>query len=138
MSTIRATGIKRVSIISPITNARTSVRSTSQRSLPPCGRPTGRSVSEHHSPQPFPGGPINQLKARSSRDSMSDAQEMHERTRKHEPKRCFQCHRQFGLIRQRFALKLFCSKTCVGKYRADTAHTMSQLNRWTNFLNRKL
>lgn len=68
---------------------------------------------------------------------MSDAQQMHEGTHKHDSKRRFQCHRRFGLIRQRYALKQFCSKACVEEYRADTARTMSRINHWTNFLNRK-
>ena len=34
-------------------------------------------------------------------------------------KRCYQCNGRFGLIRHRFALKQFCSKNCVIKYRAN-------------------
>ena len=34
-------------------------------------------------------------------------------------KHCFQCNGRFGLIRYRAALKQFCSKRCLDKYRSD-------------------
>jgi hypothetical protein len=49
-------------------------------------------------------------------------------------KHCYQCNGRFGLIRRRFALKQFCSKECVDKYRADSDGKASRLKRWTDFL----
>jgi hypothetical protein len=51
--------------------------------------------------------------------------------------RCYQCHGHFGLVRRRFALKQFCSKACVEKYKADTEQTISRIKRWAEFLSRK-
>jgi hypothetical protein len=52
-------------------------------------------------------------------------------------KRCCQCQRPFGLVRQKFGFKQFCSKRCVQRYQADTERRMSRLKGWTDFLSRK-
>jgi hypothetical protein len=53
-------------------------------------------------------------------------------------KRCHQCNKPFGLVRQRFALKQFCSKQCVQKYQVDTERRVSRLKAWADFLSRKV
>ena len=52
-------------------------------------------------------------------------------------KRCCQCQRPFGLVRQRIGFKQFCSKRCVQRYQADTERRISRLKGWTDFLSRK-
>ena len=52
-------------------------------------------------------------------------------------KRCFQCNGRFGLIRYSHALKQFCSKRCVNKYKADTERKNSRIKEWRDFLAKK-
>jgi hypothetical protein len=50
---------------------------------------------------------------------------------------CHECNGRFGLIRHRFALKQFCSKRCLQKYRIDSERkvgfshkAIDRLSRW--------
>jgi hypothetical protein len=54
-----------------------------------------------------------------------------------EKKRCYQCDGRFGLIRNRFALKQFCSKHCLNEYKSGTKYKMSLLKEWRDFYNQK-
>jgi hypothetical protein len=56
----------------------------------------------------------------------------------HHMKRCYQCNGRFGLIRYRFAQRQFCSKQCVGKFKASAEREASRLKGWIAFLARKL
>ena len=49
-------------------------------------------------------------------------------------KRCYTCSGRFGLVRYRVALKQFCSKLCLEKYKANTDRQASRSKQWINFL----
>jgi hypothetical protein len=49
-------------------------------------------------------------------------------------KRCNQCNGRFGLLRHRLALKQFCSKACLQRYKADAERTLSRTIAWVAFL----
>jgi hypothetical protein len=52
-------------------------------------------------------------------------------------KRCYQCNGRFGLIRHTFALKQFCSKQCVDKYKTGTERKISRVKEWVDYFSRK-
>jgi hypothetical protein len=49
-------------------------------------------------------------------------------------KRCYTCNGRFGLVRYRVALKQFCSKLCLEKYKANTDRQASRSKQWIDFL----
>ncbi len=51
--------------------------------------------------------------------------------------RCYQCHGCFGLIRRKFAMKQFCSISCVDAYKTNTERTIHRMKVWADFLGRK-
>ena len=53
-------------------------------------------------------------------------------------KRCYQCDGRFGLVRHRLVNKAFCSKQCLGTYKADAERRISRIKDWVDFLARKL
>jgi hypothetical protein len=53
------------------------------------------------------------------------------------PNRCYQCHGRFGLIRHRYALKQFCTKECLERFRHEGDREAHRLKRWVEFLAQK-
>jgi hypothetical protein len=53
------------------------------------------------------------------------------------PNRCYQCHGRFGLIRHRYALRHFCTKECVERFRNDSDREVHRFKKWAEFLTRK-
>jgi hypothetical protein len=53
------------------------------------------------------------------------------------PNRCYQCHGRFGLVRHRYALRQFCTKQCLERFRNDSGREAHRLKKWAEFLTRK-
>lgn len=53
------------------------------------------------------------------------------------PNRCYQCHGRFGLIRYRYALRRFCTKQCLERFRNDNDREAYRLKKWAEFLTGK-
>jgi hypothetical protein len=53
------------------------------------------------------------------------------------PNRCYQCHGRFGLIRHRYALRQFCTKQCLERFRNNSDREAHHLRKWAEFLTRK-